>query len=392
MTLRRSETGLTLAGMPVAALVGIIATVTVFAVSQGLSYPLLSFILQRQGETPATIGASAAMTPLGFIASAPLIPAMAARFGAARLALACAALAALTLALIGLLQHATAWLPLRFLLGFVANPLYVVSETWLLSIVPSAIRGRVMGVYTSVISAGFALGPLALSFVGSEGALPFAIGVGAFLTCGACLVSVLPRLPPMDHERAPTSVPGFFLKAPLLTLAVFTTAGFEQAVLALLGTYGAAHGEPETRVAVLLTVFIAGNIALQMPLGLLAERIGVRAALTLCAAACALGCALLPLALGSWTVWPMVFVWGAAAFGMYTLALIDLGTRYSGALLITGNAAFALVWGIGGILVPPVTGTVMDGLGPEGLPVTLGVLCTVLVVCAAFGLRRGRGA
>ena len=37
------------AGPPFATLAGIIATVSVFAISQGLSYPLLSFILQRQG-------------------------------------------------------------------------------------------------------------------------------------------------------------------------------------------------------------------------------------------------------------------------------------------------------------------------------------------------------
>ncbi|RVH85121.1 MFS transporter, partial [Sinorhizobium meliloti] len=38
--------------IPWAAMAGIIATVTVFAVAQGLTYPLLSFILERQGTTP----------------------------------------------------------------------------------------------------------------------------------------------------------------------------------------------------------------------------------------------------------------------------------------------------------------------------------------------------
>ena len=67
---------------PWAAITGIIATVSVFAIAQGLSYPLLSFILQRQGVSPSMIGLSAAMTPIGFIVSSPLIPALARRFGA----------------------------------------------------------------------------------------------------------------------------------------------------------------------------------------------------------------------------------------------------------------------------------------------------------------------
>ncbi|TJX45717.1 MAG: MFS transporter, partial [Mesorhizobium sp.] len=106
-----------------AAITGVIATVSVFAIAQGLSYPLLSFILQRQGVSPAMIGLSAAMTPVGFILSSPLIPGLARRFGAARTALTCAALSAVVLALIGWTQNVYLWFPLRFLIGVVTNPL-----------------------------------------------------------------------------------------------------------------------------------------------------------------------------------------------------------------------------------------------------------------------------
>ena len=75
-------------GTPWAAIAGVIATVSVFAIAQGLSYPLLSFILQRQGVSPGMIGLSAAMTPIGFIVSSPLIPGVSRWFGAGRTALA----------------------------------------------------------------------------------------------------------------------------------------------------------------------------------------------------------------------------------------------------------------------------------------------------------------
>ena len=156
-------------GIPLAAMAGIIATVSVFALAQGLTYPLLSFILERQGTTPGLIGLSAAMTPLGFIVSAPLIPALARRVGAARLAVLCALLAALTLAAIGLVQDVRAWMPLRLLLGVFANPLYVISETWLIALTPAARRGRILGLYSSVVSGGFAIGPLSLGLAGTAG-------------------------------------------------------------------------------------------------------------------------------------------------------------------------------------------------------------------------------
>ena len=60
----------------------------------GVTYPLLSFILERPGTSPGLIGLSAAMTPLGFIVSAPFTPALAGRVGGARLAILCSILAA----------------------------------------------------------------------------------------------------------------------------------------------------------------------------------------------------------------------------------------------------------------------------------------------------------
>lgn len=372
-----------------AAIMGIIATVSVFAIAQGLTYPLLSFILLREGYTPAMIGASAAMTPLGYIVSALFIPALSRRFGAGRLTVGCAGVATLCLAMIAWTQDFWLWFPLRFLLGFFANPLYVISETWMLAITPAAKRGRIMGIYTSIVSGGFAMGPVTLALVGTEGWPPFLVGIAAFVFCGLILVCVLPRLPEMQDEEHSTSVARFLLLAPLLLFAVFTAAAFEQGLLSLFAVYGNAFGSPEQRVATLLAVFIAGNIALQVPLGTLAERVGALRVMVLCAVTALLGCVLLPVLFNTVLVWPLVFLWGAVAFGIYTMALIGLGDRFSGAMLITGNAAFALAWGVGGIAGPPLTGTFMSIAGVQGLPLALGLLCTALIV--GLVVRPGRG-
>lgn len=374
--------------MPWAAMAGIIATVTVFAVAQGLTYPLLSFILERQETSPGLIGLSAAMTPLGFIVSAPLIPVLVRRMGAARLAILCSILAAATLAAIAWTQDVWAWMPLRFMLGFFANPLYVISETWLITIAPASRRGRIMGLYASIVSGGFAIGPLTLRLFGTEGWPPFLVGISAFLLCGLIVLAVIPRLPDMPHEGEATSVGRFFALAPLLLLAVFAAAAFEQSLLAMLAVYGAAYGSPESRISALIACFILGNAALQIPLGRLAEGIGSARAMLLCCSLALLGCALLPLLFSSALIWPMVFVWGAVTFGIYTMALIQLGERFSGQQLIAGNAAFALVWGIGGFVGSPITGLAMQLMGHQGLPLSLGLLCGVLVVFLMAERRR----
>jgi MFS family permease len=375
--------------IPWAAMTGIIATVTVFAVAQGLTYPLLSFILERQGTTPGLIGVSAAMTPLGFVVSAPFIPALARRIGGARLAILCSILAALTLIAIAWTQDVRAWMPLRFLLGFFANPLYVISETWLISITPAPRRGRIMGLYSSIVSGGFAVGPLSLGLVGTRGWPPFLIGIAAFLLCGLIVLAVVPRLPAMPHEREVTSVGGFFALAPLILFAVFAAAAFEQVLLALFAVYGAALGSAEERIASLITCFIAGNAVLQMLLGRVAERFGSTRTMLFCVLASLTGCLLLPSVFHSWLVWPLVFLWGGVSFGLYTMSLIQLGERFTGHVLIAGNAAFAVVWGIGGIVGAPATGLAMDLVGPQGLPASLGLLCCVLAVFLVAERRRG---
>jgi hypothetical protein len=100
-----------------------------------------------------------------------------------------------------------------------------------------------------------------------------------------------------------------------------------------------------------------------------------------CVLASLAGCVVLPLAFGSWLVWPLLFAWGGVSFGIYTMALIQLGERFSGQALISGTAAFSLVWGVGGIAGSPATGLAMQLIGHQGLPLSLGLLASIL---AAF--------
>ena len=82
---------------------------------------------------------------------------------------------------------------------------------------------------------------------------------------------------------------------------------------------------------------------------------------------------------------PVVLVMGGVGYGVYTMALVELGNRFKGATLVAGNSAFALMWGAGGIVGPPGSGLVMQVAGPVGMPVLLATLGSCLV---AFALLR----
>ena len=360
---------------------GIIASIVaigVFCLTLGLSYPLLSLILDSMGISAGLIGLNAAMTPLGIIFSSPFIPPLARRFGAWFMCVLSLCLAAVLLVLLAVLRDVTLWFVLRFLLGVVNTVIFITSEVWINQLAPPAIRGRIIGLYTTIAAAGFALGPLVIAVIGSQGWLPFLVAVSGILLALPFIVSARSHLPAFDHAEN-FSMLSFFPKAPLLLLAVAFAALFDQVMISLLPIYILRHGIIESTASLMLMVLILGNVLLQIPIGWMADRISRKHLLCCLAFGTATGSILLVwLIHGSALIWPMLFVWGAVAFGTYTIAMVELGDRFSGALLLAGNSAFGVMWGIGGIIGPSAGGIAMDLMGPEGLPITLGILFVML--------------
>ncbi|MGE0499947.1 MAG: MFS transporter [Rhizobiaceae bacterium] len=379
------------AASPFAALAGVTAALALFGAAQGLSYPLFTILMQRQGISPALIGLSAAMMPLGLILSASMVPAAVRTLGARALAVGCALGAAVLFLLIGWLQDWVAWFLLRFMLGFIVNPLYILGEVWALALAPPARRGRIMGVFNAVMGLGYASGPLALAAVGTNGWGPFVIGIVGFLGCAIVLALVARNLSGFEDDGEKTG--GFFwfaALAPALLTAVGVAAATQQSTYALMPVFAAAYGLAEAMQAALVTALSIGNIVLQIPLGLAAERFGGRAMVIACAAATATCALLLPVFILSPAVWPLLVVLGGVGYGVYTMALVELGARFKGRALVAGNAAFALMWGAGGIVGPPGAGFAIEATGPLGLVGVIAGLSLALVVFALWREQRRR--
>lgn len=360
---------------------GVIASIVaigVFCLTLGLSYPLLALILERMGISTAVIGLNAAMTPLGIIVSSPFIPPLARRFGAWHTCVISLILTAVLLLALAAFRDVTTWFVLRFLLGIANTAIFITSEAWINQLAQPDIRGRIIGLYTTVAAAGFALGPLVIALIGSQGWLPFVVSLLGILLALPCIVMAKHHLPEFQDTQD-ISTWSFIKLAPLLLLAVSLAALFDQVMVSLLPIYGLRHGITEAMAATMLMVLITGNIFLQMPIGWLADHFSRRHLLGCLSFGSVAGSILLVFLIGeSILLWPMLFFWGAVAFGTYTVAMVELGDRFKGGLLLAGNSAFGIMWGIGGIVGPSIAGSAMDLMGPEGLPFTLGILFSAL--------------
>ncbi len=367
-------------------LAAVIAMATVFGMLQGLTYPLFALLLERQGVGATLIGVNAAMMPLGLIAAAPFVPSLARRIGARRLAVLSCLLLALVLLVMGTATSLWVWFVGRFVLGLGINAIYVVSETWLNLMIPRAQRGRWLALYATMLGAGFAAGPAILLATGIDGFAPFFAAI-VIAVATACLVLLAhDRLPRFQVEHG-ISLRSFLPHAPLLLAAVAAAAAFDQAVLTFLPLYTLAFGASETAAKLAITALALGNVALQIPIGWLADRVSRRAAFLTCTLSTVAGAMLLPLVAepGPW-LWLLVFLWGGVAYGTYTVALVELGDRFTGGLLLAGNAAFAMMWGVAGLIGPTAAGIAIDLIGPHGLPLVAGLGYVALTV--AYWRRR----
>ncbi|MFO1058547.1 MAG: MFS transporter [Dongiaceae bacterium] len=368
-------------------LVSMIGAACIYGSMLSVTYPLLALLLEAQGASDLMIGMNAAMTPAGCLVSAPLLPWAVRRFGPWWVMVGSLAGTALILLGIWLLRDPVAWFPLRLLLGFAINGVMGVSETWINLIARPESRGRTLGLYTTFLAVGFALGPVLLAAVGPDSPLPFAVGIALTLLAALSLLPARGAAAPMGGGGT-LPVVELLQRHGTLLLGIVALSLFDGALLSLLPVYVIDHGLGPRQAAALLAPLVVGNVLLQFPVGWLADRIDRRTVLAGCALAGCAGALLLPLVVETqFWLWPVMMGWGGLTFAIYPVVLAVLGHRLAGDDLLIANMAIAAVWGAGGLVGPALVGAAMQLGGPGGLPVSLALVWGVF---ALFLVRRPR--
>ena len=365
----------------------VIATAMMFGLTYSLSAALIALDLTSRGLSETLIGANAAMHAVGVLITAMLLPRIIAYFGIRRLVIIALVLAALVLSAFPAMPLIWLWFPLRLVLGMASEILFVLSEAWTNSLSTEATRARAMAAYTAALSVGFALGPLILSVVGSSGSTPYLVGAGIALFAAGFVASPKVQAPVFD-EPATGSPLRFIRLAPVAISAVVLNAAIETAGLSFLAIYAVNLGWEESGATRLMSCMMIGAILLQLPIGWLGDKVDRVKLVVALAVASMLGALAWPLALQSEiATYTLLFFWGGAFVGIYTIMLTLVGSRFKGAELIGIYAAMGLMWGLGALLGPLLAGLAMDA--------TLhGLAFFAAATCGAFALfvtLNGRG-
>jgi MFS family permease len=289
----------------------------------------------------------------------------------------------------GLTQALPLWFGMQLLAGMASGLRWVLAEAVVAEFSPPAQRGRWVGIFETMVGSTFVVGPSLLAWIGPQslGALWTSV---ALMLAGLLWSLVIPPLPPEhDAHEAEVGWRGVWRalrEHPVIMLAGFTGGFFESGLTSILPLYGLALGLGAAAAALLVSSSGLGSSLLMLPAGLLADRLGrhgpggfwgdarqtrlqlmrIFAAITLA------GSLLLPwVADQPGLAWPVAFVWGGAGGCLYTLSMIDIGSRERGITLVNSTAVLVMAYTLGGVLAPALGAAALQWSPRLGFPVLL---------------------
>ena len=365
------------------ALFAVIGTAFGVGVSVGAVVPLLALILEQRGFRGFAIGFNSAMFPLGAVVFSFLVPQIIARLGLFRSIFVSITMTAALMLLFPATDSYFAWCVIRLAIGCIGVVHWIASETWINLLARDDNRSRIMAIYATVMAGGFVGGPVLLSLTGTDGWVPF-LAVAAASLCALVPVLLIRTEPPAIDEKLHGNLFGVIRAVPLVMAAALVAGFVDASLFTLIPVHQVRAGHAEQLAVLSLSVFMAGNLVLQYPLGWIADHTSRRRAAIATAAIIVAGAIAYPLLLPSpgSAFWLVMFVWGGVSWGMYTLGLALLGERFRPAQLAAANAAFVMIYEVGSIAGPVAAGAALDHWPSLGLPVTVGVAAALFIVVA----------
>jgi MFS family permease len=286
----------------------------------------------------------------------------------------------------------TDWLPAWFVLDFIAGAAsglrWVLAEAVVAEFAPPQQRGRMVGLFETMVGTTFVIGPALLAWVGPQNPVALWLVLGS-LAIGLVWSLLIPPLPTAaDAHSARVGLHGVWhaLRAhPLIMTVGFVGGFFESGLTSILPLYGLSLGLGVTAATLLVSASGLGSALMMLPAGLLADRMsahprrrfGDAHAVRLrllhgCAAITLLATLVIPfVAQTPWLAAPVAFLWGGAGGCLYTLAMIDIGSREEGITLVNSTAVLVLSYTLGGVLAPALGAAMLDWAPVLGFPALL---------------------
>lgn len=340
--------------------------------------PLLQLTLAERGVPAATIGLFSSAQWLGMALATPFTAAWVRRLGARKALLLSALVPFVAVSLMNLSEQVPVWAALYLAAGMAGSLRWIVAEAMVAELAPAARRGRIVGLFETMVGLTFVTGPALLSGMTSLGIAPMAIRWTATALLGAALLVtwLVPALHShLEDEGARLGLPGILdalRGAPVVMAAGLIGGFFESGMASMLPLYGLSIGLGAALAALLVSASGLGSAAMMVPVGELVDHWGRQRVWRACAWTNLAATLLLPWVgqLGA-LAWVIAMLWGGAGGGLYTVAMIDIGHRHKGVALVSATAVLVMSYTLGGMMAPALGGAALQWSPHWGFPALL---------------------
>jgi MFS family permease len=322
----------------------------------------------------------------GFILGTYVCPGIVHRVGHIRAFTVFAAMAGVSAFAHAILVHPLIWGMLRLFTGACLVGLYLVIESWLNSITPSAQRGQILASYMTVTLIAMALGQYLLLIDPSAGIITFGIA-STLISLGLVPVA-------MTRLREPGEVAAPRLR--LVQLLNVSPLGVGGALAAGMGTsafwgmgavFAYRTGLSDTGLVMFMSVTILGGIVLQWPIGRLSDYFDRRIVLLVVALFSTVAALIIAGTANGHRggLHLFAFLFGGTALSLYSLSMAHINDRVDAAYVMAASQGILLIFGIGAVAGPLGAGIFMHWLGSTGTFIYIAVVFGAFTV---FGLMR----
>lgn len=363
----------------------VILSVGLLQIGNGLQTDLISVRADIAGFGAGTIGWMMATYYVGYSLAPLSARLLIGRLGHVCAIVICAVAAGAMILAHPLLVTPAAWASFRFVSGFALSLVYVGYESWINDRAPNAERGRAFSVYIVVQMAAMLVAQCLFGLGDPVKVGPWVL-TGALFASAALPVLLARRSAPDHAPPAPLSLARLFAASPLGAGAT-VLAGVSWSVLFTFGPIFAKHvGFGQSGTGLFMALAMATSGILQFPLGWLSDVAGRRRVIAMMFV---LG--FVASLFGLWAArhgvtanLVAVAVTGGFVFPLYAICVAHVNDATAADARVAAAASLVLLFGLGSILGPLMSGWAFTAMGPMGL---YAILAATMVAGLALAAR-----
>jgi MFS family permease len=280
------------------------------------------------------------------------------------------------------------WVALRVLIGFCFSGVYITAESWLNNASTNETRGQALSLYLIVQMVGIIAAQLLLNVGDPSGYILFVIpSVLVSLAFTPILLSVSQA--PAFETTKPLSFRRLYAASPLGCVGMFLLGGVFSAQFGMASVWGTGVGLSVADLTIFVSAIYVGGLVLQYPIGWLSDRIDRRKVILWLAAFGAVAlCLPVLMDLPFWGLVLIGAIGGGISNPLYSLILAYVNDYLDKTDMAAASAGLLFINGVGAISGPIITGWMMEGIGPNGFFLFMGLLFGLLAAYAAWRMAR----